>query len=293
MMHRPDHPAVSTSAARAPQDSGSRAQAASAATELREPSRLLDLSGKVALVTGGYGAIGRRISELLARQGASTVILGRDLSKANEAVDRIAATGGCASGLAVDVRNIASLKAGVDALAARLGSIDIVVNCIGLIREQLLADVTEDALDDVYRTNLKAAMFLTQATARHQVAGGRGGRHVHLLSTRALMGLRGRGYSAYCSIKGALLLMIRQHAVELAPHGITVNGVAPCAVSTERLRAGPEAETRIRNLTGRIPLGRLAQPADVASAVLFFCSPAAEFITGQTLFVDGGLSSCE
>ena len=116
------------------------------------------------------------------------------------------------------------------------GGLDILVNCVGIQREEPLLEVTEDAYDEVYRVNLKAAMFLAQAAARMQIARNRGGRQVHLLSVRAQLGLRDRGYSAYCSSKGGLVMLVKQHAMELARHGITVNGVAPTVVRTEMAR---------------------------------------------------------
>src|SRR5437763_8751627 len=118
-------------------------------------------------------------------------------------------------------------------------------------------EVTEEAFDEVYAVNLKAAMFLGQAVARHQVRAGRGGRHVHLLSVRSQLGLRGRGYSAYTSTKGGLGLLVKQHAAELASHGITVNGVAPTFVRTEMARDYLEDDAFRTALENRIPLGRV------------------------------------
>jgi NAD(P)-dependent dehydrogenase (short-subunit alcohol dehydrogenase family) len=145
----------------------------------------------------------------------------------------------------------------------------------------------------VYRVNLKAAMFLGQAVARHQVAAGRSGRHVHLLSVRAQLGIRGCGYSAYASTKGGLVMLVKQHAIELAPHQITVNGVAPTFVYTEMIRHVMENDAFRQQLLARIPLGRIADPKDVVGPVLFFLSPAAQFVTGQVLYVDGGITASQ
>jgi NAD(P)-dependent dehydrogenase (short-subunit alcohol dehydrogenase family) len=141
--------------------------------------------------------------------------------------------------------------------------------------------------------NLKAAMFLAQAAARQQIAGGRGGAQIHLLSVRAQLGLRGRGYSAYTATKGGLVMLVRQHASELAVHGITVNGVAPTVVRTEMARHWLENPDAKAQVLGRIPLGRVADPKDVAGAAVFFASPAASFITGQVLYVDGGITASQ
>ena len=120
-----------------------------------------------------------------------------------------------------------------------------------------------------------------------------GGAQVHLLSVRAQLGLRGRGYSAYTSTKGALVMLIRQHASELAPHGITVNGIAPTVVRTEMARHWLENPETKAQVLGRIPLGRVADPKDVAGAAVFFCSPAASFVTGQVLYIDGGITASQ
>ena len=122
------------------------------------------------------------------------------------------------------------------------------------------------------------------------MAAERGGKQVHLLSVRSQLGLRDRGYSAYCSTKGALVMLVKQHAMELAPHGITVNGVAPTFVYTEMIRHVMENPEFRKTLYERIPLGRIANPKDVAGPVLFFCAPASDFVTGQTLYVDGGIT---
>ncbi len=122
------------------------------------------------------------------------------------------------------------------------------------------------------------------------MAAERGGKQVHLLSVRSQLGLRDRGYSAYCSTKGALVMLVKQHAMELAPHGITVNGVAPTFVYTEMIRHVMENSEFRKTLDERIPLGRIANPKEVAGPVLFFCAPASDFVTGQTLYVDGGIT---
>lgn len=256
-------------------------------------SGLFDLSGQVAYVPGGYGGIGEALAWGLAQQGAAVAISGRDRKKAEGLAADIRRAGHQAIGLAMDAGSVASIRRSVDAVAKKLGRLDILVNCVGIQIEQPLLEVAEKDFDRVYRINLKSAMFLGQAVARHQVAAKRGGRQIHLLSVRSQLGLRNRGYSAYCATKGGMVMLIKQHAMELAPHGITVNGVAPTFVYTEMIRHVMENPIFRKGLLARIPLGRIADPKDVVAPTLFFASPGAGFTTGQILYVDGGITASQ
>jgi NAD(P)-dependent dehydrogenase (short-subunit alcohol dehydrogenase family) len=258
---------------------------------------LFDLRGRVAYVPGGYGGIGEAVAWGLAMAGARVAVSGRNFDKADALAARLRDNGLDAIGLAMDAHSVADIRASVDAVAERFGALDLLINCVGIQREEKLAEVTEAAFDEVVQVNLKSAMFLAQASARHQIAGiaaGRApGRQVHLLSVRSQLGLRKRGYSAYCATKGALVMLVKQHAMELAEHGITVNGVAPTVVRSEMARhwlANPET---YKQVTERIPLGRVGEPPDVVGPTMFFCSPAAAFVTGQVLYLDGGITASQ
>jgi gluconate 5-dehydrogenase len=251
----------------------------------------LSLQGKVAFVAGGYGGIGEACAKTLAAQGATVVVAGRDAGKAAavaQALDGQAA----ASSVAFDARDIASIHAAVNEAASRHGRIDFLVNSVGTQQIEPLVDVTEEAFDRVLDVNLKAAMFLAQAVARVQIATQTGGRHVHVLSVRSMLGMRDRGYSSYCSSKGGLALLVRQHAVELARHRINVNGVAPTVVRTRMAADWDDPEVH-RRLLERIPLGRIAEVEDVSGPVLFFLGPESAFVTGQILYVDGGITATQ
>jgi NAD(P)-dependent dehydrogenase (short-subunit alcohol dehydrogenase family) len=259
----------------------------------RELAGLYDLRGQVAFLPGGYGGIGEAIAWALALAGASVMIGGRSADKAEAFAASLRSADHAAQGIAMDVESLADIRAATDAAVDAFGRLDILVNCVGLQREEALLDVTEEAYDEVYRVNLKGAMFLAQAAARHQIGGRRGGRQVHLLSVRSQLGLRKRGYSAYCSTKGALVMLVKQHAMELAPERITVNGIAPTFVYTELIRHVMDNAAFRQQLLDRIPLGRIADPKDVAGPALFFCAPASGFVTGQVLYVDGGITASQ
>jgi gluconate 5-dehydrogenase len=260
----------------------------------RELAGLFDLAGKTAFVPGGTGGLGEAISWGLALAGAAVAIGARDRGKAERLAQTIAAgTKSKIFGVPIEVTDLGSIEAATAEADEKLGTVDIFVNCVGIQIEQSLLDVTEEAFDRVYETNLKAAMFMAQAVAKRQVMGRRGGRQIHLLSVRSQLGIRGKGYSAYCSTKGGLVLLVRQHAMELAPHGVTVNGVAPTFVNTELIRHVYERPDFRDQILARIPLGRIANPKDVVAPVLFLAAPGAEFITGQVLYVDGGITASQ
>jgi len=255
------------------------------------------LRGRTAFVAGGYGGIGEAIAWGLALAGARVAVAGRSVGKAEALATALGTAGHDAFGLAMDAHSTASIRSAVDTVATHFGSLDILVNCVGIQREQRHADVTEATFDEIVQVNLKAAMFMSQAVARHQIAGaaaGRtGARQLHVLSVRAQLGMRDRGYSAYCATKGALVMLIKQHAVELSAHQITVNGVAPTVVRGEMGAHWLANPVTREHILSRIPLGRVAEPEDVVGATLFFCSPAASFVTGQVLYIDGGLTATQ
>ena len=254
---------------------------------------LFDLTGKVAFIPGGYGGLGDASAQELAARGARVAVAGRHAERAVALARELTQAGHQSIGFGFDARWPGEIRDAVTQVVDELGAVDILVNCIGTQIEEPLLEVTEAGFDTVYAVNLKAAMFLGQAVARHQVAANRGGRHVHILSVRSRLALRGRGYSAYVASKGGLSAMICQHAVELAPHGVTVNGVAPTFVRTELVREYLDDPEFRDALEARIPLGRIAEPDDIVGPVTFFVSPAAGFVTGQVLFVDGGITASQ
>ena len=163
---------------------------------------------------------------------------------------------------------------------------------VTLPARDLLA-VGEEAFDVVYNVNLKGAMFQSQAAARLMIQQGQGGKQVHMGSVRSQLALRGRGYAAYCATKGGLAILCKQLAAEWAPYKINVNVVAPTFVRTPLVEPMLADETFYNQLVSRIPLGRLASPKDVMSTIAFLVSPAADFITGQAIYLDGGITATQ
>lgn len=255
--------------------------------------QLFRLDGKTALVPGGYGGIGEAVCRGLAAAGAQVAVAGHNLAKAQALVDTLKREGHDAFAVPFEATSVAQIRSMTDAVAEHFGHIDILVNCVGLNREEKAEDITEENFDYVYTANLKSALFLAQASARHMIAQGRGGKQVHLGSVRTLLALRGRGYAAYCAAKGGLGTMCKQLAAEWAPNAINVNVVAPTFVRTEQVAPMLSDPEFYAALTKRIPLGRVAEPEEVMQAVLFFVSSASDFITGQTLYLDGGITATQ
>ncbi|MCX6629242.1 MAG: SDR family oxidoreductase [Candidatus Solibacter sp.] len=238
-------------------------------------------------MTGGYGGIGRSVATGLAALGAKVAIAGRSAEKAEACARSIEGYAAPFDGLSV-----ADTGRMVDDVAAHYGRLDILVNCVGLNQEAKAEEFDEERWDYVVGANLKSAMFQAQAAARHMIRQGRG-KQVHIGSVRTQLGIRGRGYAAYCAAKGGLAILCKQLAAEWAPYQINVNVVAPTFVRTDMVAHMLADPNFYGALVARIPLGRIAEPEDVRNAVLFFVSSAADFITGQTLFLDGGITATQ
>jgi NAD(P)-dependent dehydrogenase (short-subunit alcohol dehydrogenase family) len=247
--------------------------------------QLFGLKGRVAVVTGGASGIGLASAELLAAAGASVVIVDRDHAAAQHALKNIGNKG---LALAVDVAKESEIEAAVADVARQLGRIDILVNSAGTAIRRPAVEVTLEDWDKVIAVNMTGTFLFSRAVARTMIAQGDGGAIVQIAS---IMGLSGGGLYpniSYQTSKGAVVNMTRALAVEWAPNQIRVNAVAPTYVKTPfiaGLMAQPDLVQRIEAMT---PMARLAEPGEIASAVLFLASPAAAMVTGHTLFVDGG-----
>jgi gluconate 5-dehydrogenase len=260
-------------------------------TTLDKYRNLYNLDGKVALVAGGAGGIGTAICESLAAFGATVVIAGRTGTKTEALAADIEAVGGRAWGVELDITDIAAVRRFVSQIVERHGRLDILVNSAGTHKEAPAEEYTEEDWDRVLDLNLKAAFFLSQAVANVQIPRG-GGRHIHISSVRSLLAIR-RGYIAYSSSRGGMNLMIKQLATEWAKYKINVNGIAPTFTRTELVKNYLEDPNFYEPLVARIPLNRVCEPMDLAGMAIYLAAPASDFITGQIIFADGGLTATQ
>jgi 3-oxoacyl-[acyl-carrier protein] reductase len=241
----------------------------------------IDLTGRVALVTGSTRGIGRSIAETLAACGARVAVVGRDAAKAQEVASQVSPD---ARGFACDVSDVASVTALVAAVEEAFGSLDILVNNAGLTRDNIMLRLKDEDWDAVIDANLRGAFASTRAAARGMMKR-RWGRIINIASVVGLVG--NKGQTNYAASKAGLIGLTKAVAKEFASRNILVNVIAPGFIETDMTNAmTPEARTA---LMGGIPLERLGSPKDVAAMVAFLASEHAGYITGQVLVVDGGM----
>lgn len=242
------------------------------------------LKDQKAVVTGGGRGIGRAIALALATAGADVAIFDRDETGAEETGALIEKIGRSGASFSVNVTNLAEVEAGVKKVVDLWGRVDIAVNNAGITRDALLIRMSEDDWDQVLAVNLKGAFNLTRSVIRGMLKQ-RSGSVVNIASIIGLMG--NAGQANYAASKGGLIALTKALAKETASRGIRVNAVAPGFIASEMTDRLPE---KIReDMINAIPLGRMGTPEDVAAAVVFLASPAASYITGQVLVVDGGM----
>jgi 2-deoxy-D-gluconate 3-dehydrogenase len=250
-----------------------------------------DLSGKVAVVTGGNRGIGRSIALGMARAGASVAIVARNASKNTEVLTQLQALGRPAAALSLDVTQRPALAAAVTEIEDTLGAIDILVNNAGvaLISGGILNE-PEETWDITIETHLNATFLLSKLAATSMSQRKRG----KIINLASMYSYFGSGVApSYSAAKGALVQLTKSMAIELAPHNIQVNAIAPGWITTEMtalLRDDPEWKDFRDLILARTPAGRWGDPDEIAGAAVFLASGAADFITGTTLPVDGGYS---
>jgi glucose 1-dehydrogenase len=248
----------------------------------------MTLSGKVAVVTGGNSGIGKAVVLELAKQGANIVIdYVADEQATLELEQEVRDLGDQVTAVKADVSSVADLNTLVSSAVSSFGRLDIMVNNAGIETRSSVLDTTEDQYQKVLDINLKSAFFGTQLAAKQMIAQGGGGRIINMTSVHEDWPMPGN--TPYCLSKGGMRMLTRTAGVELAPHGILVVGVGPGAVDTPINKATVADPALLQKLDAAIPLGRLAEPEEIASVVAFLAGDGASYITATTIFADGGI----
>jgi len=249
---------------------------------------IMNLKGKVAIVTGGNSGIGLAIVMELAKQGANIVIDYISHPEATEALEQqVVALGDQAIGVKADVSKVDELQTLVDTAVQRFGRLDVMVNNAGIETRTSVLDTTEEQYEKVLAINLKSAFFGTQLAAKQMVKQGGGGRIINISSVHEDWPMPGN--TPYCLSKGGMRMLTRTAGVELAPHNILVVGVGPGAVATPINLSTMKDPALMKKLDAAIPLGRMAQPEEIGSVVAFLAGDGARYITATTIFADGGI----
>ena len=248
----------------------------------------MTLKGKVAIVTGGNSGIGKAVVLALAEHEANVVIDYVANEKATEELEaQVAKLGDQAVGVEADVSKVDELQRLIDTAVQKLGRLDIMVNNAGVETRTSVLDTSEQQYDKVLNINLKSAFFGTQLAAKQMIAQGDGGRIINLSSVHEDWPMPGN--APYCLSKGGMRMLTRTAAVELGAQGIQVIGVGPGAVATPINVSTMDDPEKMKVLDNAIPLGRMAKPEEIAEVVAFLAGNGASYLTGATIFADGGL----
>ena len=256
--------------------------------EVGKGPSVFDLTGRRAIVTGASRGLGRHFAVTLARAGAEVALAARSIDRLEKAVKEIAGFGGCGVAVQVDVTDGKSVKACIERAENALGPVDILVNNAGIAVTKPLLEHVEEDWDSVLDTNLKGVWLMGQEVARRMVHREQGGSIINIAS---VLGERGISQlPGYCASKGGIINLTRAMAVELAPHGIRVNTIAPGYIETDMNRQFFATQAGQR-LIKRIPQRRLGQVEDLDGTLLLLASDASRYMTGSVITIDGGQSA--
>jgi len=251
---------------------------------------IFKLDGKIAVVTGGAGGIGEALAMGLGMHGATVVVSSRNQEAIEKVAQQItAASGNEAIAIPSDVTDESSVQNLVDAVVKKYGKLDILVNAMGMNIKRDAFEYPVEDWDKIFEVNVKGTMIACKFAGR-VMKDQKGGAIVNLSSVRGIRGYTG-GNSGYCATKGAVELITKALALEWAPHNIRVNALGPALVITPGTKHIAENPELAKKYASAVPLGRIGMPEDMVGAVNFLVSEAASFVTGQTIYVDGGLTA--
>lgn len=246
----------------------------------------VDLRGRVVLVTGASRGLGQSLALAFADAGADVVLAARSVAALEAVADEVRARGRRALAIPTDVTVTAEVDALVERAVQELGAVDVLVNNSGVVDAVKLVDTTDERWDRIFDTNLRGTFLCTRAVGRFLIDRGSGGKVINIASNFGLMGLP--QFTAYCASKAAVIHFTRALALEWAAAGVQVNAIAPGYFATDinaELRSDPEQFNKVLR---RIPARRMGNPEEIAPLALYLASPASDFITGQTIVIDGG-----
>ena len=245
----------------------------------------MDLKNKIVIVTGSRRGIGKVIALRLAKAGANVVVSDINIDDCNKVVEEIKTIGGNALAVKADISNPEEVKNVVKSTVKRFGKVDILVNNAGVYMQKPFTDVAEQDFDKILDINLKGVFLCSKAVVPEMIKQGKG-KIINITSIAGQVGFANS--SAYCASKGAIINLTRELALELAQYKINVNAIGPGVIETAMTKDLLKDEATKETLLANIPLNRIGKPEDIANAALFLASDNADYITGITLFVDGG-----
>jgi NAD(P)-dependent dehydrogenase (short-subunit alcohol dehydrogenase family) len=256
--------------------------------EVKRLSSLFDLNGKVAIVTGGSRGIGKQIVKAFSSQGAIVVIASRNIQRCNQVAEEVIQEGGEALAVGCDVANLGEIQNMFQMVSDTFGRLDILVNNAGVSITKPSIEVTSEDWDTMFNINIKGLFFACQEAAKIMMEQGSG----KIINISSIGGIKTfKRIAPYGASKAAVIQLTKSLASEWARHGILVNGIAPGLISTDINTAEIEDERLLKKMLNLIPLRRLGQPSDIAMMSVFLASNTSNFMTGQTISIDGGVTS--